>query len=249
VRAASAGFLESASVQEGQQVAAGDVLVELSDDSRREEVARAAAALRTSEIRRDALRVRNAARAMKEEAEAPAYEAAAAKSRTQLAELQVRAPQTGRIVHCLRDSDLGTYLAQGTPVAAIASGRWEVRSILTEEQIVRSMAYVGDSAEFRAVAIPWRTIQGRITRIAPVGSRTIELWPLTHLGGGDIAVDPATRDASQPYFEVTLELLNADSLDLRHGMTGQVRLHAVAEPIGKSLGRRLTRFWNRLLEG
>ena len=115
--------------------------------------------------------------------------------------------------------------------------------------MVRSEARVGGLVQFRAAAMPSRTLEGRITNIAPAGSRTIELSPLTHLGGGDIAVDPANRSASQPYFEVTVELTGEDLLDLRPGMTGQVRLPAAAEPIGKGLGRRLTRFWNRLMEG
>jgi len=249
LRATSAGFLERTEVEVGQMVGAGELIVELSSDAEQETAVQAGAALRASEIRRDALLVRDAARSLEQASEAKAHAAAAAKCEAKLAQLKIRAQAAGRIVQCPKNSEVGTFWAEGSPVAEMVSGRWHARSIFTEEQMGRSAARVGGLVQFRAAAMPSRTIEGRITRIAPAASRTIELRPLTHLGGGDIAVDPATHGASQPYFEVTVELADEWASDLHLGMTGQVRLPAASEPIGKGLGRRLHRFWNRLMEG
>ena len=64
-------------------------------------------------------------------------------------------------------------------------------------------------------------------RVVPAGSRTINpsnFEALTHLAGGEIAIDPQTLSAGQPYFQVDIELLDEsllrdppDTPRLRHG--------------------------------
>ncbi len=247
VRALASGFLDRVRVADGEDVTAGMILADLSNDESLEQIARARAGLRAAQLRRDAFAGSEPARARQHEIDAASRQAALTKALSDAAELRIPAPQSGRVINCLKDTDLGRFIPEGTPVVQLASGAWHVRVILTESQLVRAHAQVGDTAEFRAPGQAGRSFTGRIVRVAPAGSRAIEHLALTHLGGGEIAVDPTAGTAAQPYFEITLEL--QDSPYLRSGLTGALGLQAAAEPLAASLGRRLLRFWNRLLQG
>jgi putative peptide zinc metalloprotease protein len=249
VRAATPGFVEQIDVTRGQSVRTGVPLARLSNDSVLEEIATAESNVAAARIRRDAYYFEEPARAFQEEARALVHEQALAEARTRLAELDVRAPTTGRVIASLRPEDVGRFLPRGDILAAIIDGPWELRTVLTEDQMARVQPRIGDRATFRAAGCRSHRKAGRITQIAPAGSRTVRLPALTQLGGGEIPVDRATRQATQPYFEVTVSLPADPNAGLRYGMTGSVRFAARAEPILRSLGRRFIRFWNRMLEG
>ncbi len=248
IRAKRGGFLESASVQGGQRVEPGDLLALLSNDVGWEEVARARAHVRATEIRRDAFRGVQPTRAAQQDREALVHAAALAKAEKDVDDLRVHAPDEGCVVFSVQDRDVGTFLPAGAPIASIVAGAWQARSILPETQLVRSHAKVGDTAQFRSAGDATRTVAGRIVRIAPAGARTIEFPSLTHVGGGDIPVEPTTGTAAQPYFEVVVELSPAESDELRSGMTGCVRFGAPAEPLAAALFRSALRFWNRVMQ-
>jgi putative peptide zinc metalloprotease protein len=249
VRAKTPGFLEEVNIALGKSVRAGDLLAELNNDEILEQIAQARANLAASETRRDAFRVEEPVRALQEAAQIKAHEQHLQDAQSRLDDLRIRVPRGGEVVACVRDSDIGSFFSEGQPVATIAAGRRQVRAILTEDEIARAQPRVGDHVAFRTSVDPSRAIGGVISRIAPAGSRTIELGPLTHLGGGDIAVDPATYEATEPYFEVTVGLPAAEGTILRFGTTGVLRLASRAEPVAKTLGRRFVRFWNRMIQG
>jgi putative peptide zinc metalloprotease protein len=248
VRAGAPGFLEEVAVESGNYVNAGDVLARLRDDAFNEEIATAAANLRASEIRIDAYRMDEPAQAQQEQARARVHRRALDLARERAADLEVLAPMTGRVVECVEPSELGVYLNEGEPIAMIASGGWEIRLVLSEEQMAGARPRVGGKVEFRASALPAQTIEGVIRKIAPSGSETVEHSALTHLGGGDITVDPTTSHATEPYFEITVGLPGADLPELGYAMSGSVRLAAQDEPIGIRFMRRVIQFVNRLMQ-
>ncbi|MDO8631705.1 MAG: hypothetical protein Q7R41_14555, partial [Phycisphaerales bacterium] len=59
---------------------------------------------------------------------------------------------------------------------------------------------------------------------------------------------PQTREAGKPYFEVVVELSEADAEFLRYGMTGSVSFPGRSELFGKAVARRFIRFWNQLYQ-
>ena len=69
---------------------------------------------------------------------------------------------------------------------------------------------------------------------------------LTQLGGGKIAVDPDTMEATEPFFEVIVDLPGVLEGDLSHTMTGVTRFSGRSEPIATRASRRLIRFLNKL---
>jgi putative peptide zinc metalloprotease protein len=248
IRARTPGFLEEVHAECDQSVEAGEPVARLTNDSVLEQIAYTRANLRASEIHQDAYRVSEPARAQQEETYAAVYRRDLEEALSRQGDLTITAPHGGRMAQCVRDSDVGIFLPQGSPITAIIAGRWQARAILSEDQIARASLGTGDRVSVRLDAGPPRTLEGVVAKVAPAGSRMIEFQPLTHMGGGDIAVDPATHEAAQPYFVVTVDLPNGDAAHLRHLTTALIRFPAAPEPLVKSVGRRLIRFWNRLLQ-
>ncbi len=248
IRAQSAGFLAATNVRSGEWVEAGQLLVRLENDEYQEKINDARANLAGTEILREAYRFDNPSRSLQEAARARSYQAALTRHEAKLADLDIGAPRSGRVISCLRDGQIGIFIHEADPVATIAAGKPQLTALLTEAQIISARPRIGDRVSFRAADQPDRLISGTIARIASAGSRSIKHPTLTHPAGGTIAVDPLTAQAAQPYFELTIDLdTSGDELWLHHGMTGTVRLRAGAEPIGLSLFRRLLRFTDLLL--
>lgn len=246
IRAGVDGLVRAIPLRVGDEVKAGEILAELEHDTLRERVAEVLAAIEASGIRYQAFQPHDPALALQESEQVAVYQLELQRRRRDLDELTVRATIGGTILECLRPTDLGRYVQKGEPIAAIVSGAWRVRAILTESEMAAARPSVGDSIEIRSKVSPDHTIPGIVRHVAPTGSRTIDKHALTHVGGGDIAVDAQTAQAQQPYFEVTIDARVADSRFFYDGMVCCVRLRADAQTIGTSLVRRFIRFINML---
>ncbi|MFQ5494814.1 MAG: efflux RND transporter periplasmic adaptor subunit [Phycisphaerae bacterium] len=246
VHAGVDGFVRAIPLRVGDQVKPGEILAELEHDISRERVEEVLAAIEAAGIRYQAFLARDQALALQEKERLAVYASELRRRRRNLDRLTVRATTGGTIVDCLRPTDLGRYVRKGDPIAGIVSGSWRVRAILTESQMAAARPAVGDSVELRSRASPDRTIPGVVVSVAPTGSRTIAAHALTHVAGGDIAVNAQTAQAQQPYFEITVETMPVDSRALGDGMVCHLRLRAEAETIGTSLLRRCVRFINKL---
>ncbi|MDO8630843.1 MAG: efflux RND transporter periplasmic adaptor subunit, partial [Phycisphaerales bacterium] len=175
LRARTPGFLQTVAAQRGERVSAGDPIAELTNDAALEALAEHTARVRSSELRRDALRVVDPVKALQEESEGRAQQAALTQSQEKLAELTVRSGLDGQLLNAVTDSQIGRYYREGDPLGLVASGPWLVRAVVTDEQLARMAARVGDSVTFQAAATSRRALAGRVTRIAPAGSRTVDL--------------------------------------------------------------------------
>ncbi len=248
VRTREPGFVKSIHVEPGQVIAQEENLAQLHNDAHLETVAAAEANLRASQIRMDAYRLHEPNRVQQEKVQEQVFKRQLTAAEARIADLTIRTSTAGRVVECLESNDVGRYIPVGGPIATVVSGRWQLKAILTEDQSASAGATVGDTVEFKASGSSEQTIEGVITRIAPAGTKTIEHAPLTHVGGGEIAVNPADQSTAVPYFEITVNLPESLVSDLRYGMTGSIRMPAKAEPIGTKLTRRLSRFVNKLLQ-
>ncbi len=246
VRSRTPGFVSEVPVRIGSHIQTGDPVVRLTNDSVTEWIAEVEGKQRAAEIRREAYLVSDPARATQEQVYLRTFEKSMRQALARKDDLAIDAPNVGFVVASLKDVDAGRFLAEGSPVATIVAGRWEVRAILTEEQITRTHAQVGDNVEFRPARDPGQVLRGVISRIAPSGYKGISLTQLTDQGGGEVTVNPDTGDAAEPYFEMTVDLYDASQDTLKFGATGTVRIAADAEPVAGSVARRLMRFWNKL---
>ena len=248
VHALSAGFLTTPHVAVGQQLAPGDAVAELESSRLGDALLDVESRLAAAEIRRDAYRADELARAQREQRKLPAIQHERAQRISDLDALTVRAPVAGRVVESLRATDIGRYVELGDPVATLVAGGWTVRVVLTEEQMLASAPQVDEQVTFRPRNAPQTVIGGAVQRIRPLGSKTIESTALTQAGGGDIVVGPS-QQAVEPYFEVTVLLDSEASEGLQRGATGVVRFGAQPEPIGLLAYRSVVRFLDNLAKG
>lgn len=242
IRSRVDGFIRSIRIRPGDHVVPGEVLAELENDTLAERMAEVSAAIEASSIRRRVFEVDDLAKAMQEEERLLVLRKELERRRRDEADLNVRATTHGAITDCLRPTDLGRYVQRGDPVASVASGTWQVRAILAEDEMAASRPRIGESVEIRSRVQPGKPIRGHITRITPAASRTITSEALTHVGGGSVAVDPETAEAAQPYFEITVDTELTESPFLRHGMVCQLRFESGLETVGTKIRRRLIRF-------
>lgn len=238
------GFVTAVHSAWGSPVASGQVLADLQNDALQESIAQAQADIAAAQTRRDAFLLKEPTRALQEEHRLAALRTTLYERVQHQSELRITAPVSGKLITGLHARQIGTFLPEGSPVALLASGLWRVKAILDEDEYARARPRIGDRVEFRAVGDAGPTRTGCVVEVAPAGSRAISLTALTQLAGGDVAVDPQTREATQPYFAITVALDHA--ADLRHGVTGRLRLFGSAEPIAARVVRRITRFIDKL---
>ncbi len=248
LHAESDGFLEDVHAEAGQVVEPAAALLSFSNDACREAIAQARARIEATRIRYHAYHATEPAKAVQEKERSIVYQRELAHRKADLANLTLRAPRAGRLTQTMTRRDVGRFVRKGDPVATVAAGGWEVRAILTEEQLVDSEATVGSRVEVRAAARPARVFRGEIKRIVPCATRDITEPSLTQVGGGEIPVDPQTNRAGRPYFEVVVELLDADAPWLTHGMTCRIRCQGDNQTVATLLYRRLLRFADSLLK-
>lgn len=247
LRADGAGFLELLARE--PHVEAGALLARLANDETTQALAIAELELESARLRVAALEFSDPPRARGEQA---ALAGLVAQRDARLRErdaLLVRAPFAGRVVQGLRAQDDGRFLRPGDALATIVRGPAQVRALLSELDYASLALGVGSSAEFRPADAPHRTLRGTVTRISPAGSRSISIASLTQEGGGDIAIDPATSEAQQSYFEVVITLQPDPAGVPAHGVSGRVRLPSRGESLGRTAYRAVRRFIDRLARG
>ncbi|QDU68543.1 hypothetical protein [Engelhardtia mirabilis] len=156
------------------------------------------------------------------------------------------ASQAGRVVEVVDPRTSGTFLRVGTPIARIASGRRVVRALLRDEQLARGRPEVGERVRFRPSAWPGGELEGRVTAVEPLAMAALGEVSLTHLGGGEIAVDPVTGVPLVPHFTVTAILDDEAAARLPDRALGRLWLPARAETVGVWMRRNVQRFLDRL---
>jgi putative peptide zinc metalloprotease protein len=249
IRVSEPGFVRALAVAPGARVAENEPVASLTAPDLLERIAAAEAEVAAAEIRRRAYQTSDLAKAHEEAEQERVGRARLARARERLAELTLDSPQAGRVVSTLDPAECGRFLQPGEAVATVVAGQWQVRAVLTADQVTAAQPALGQRIVFRPAGCSGATLRGSITRIKPLGSRQVELAALTHLAGGDVVVHPETGEAQQPYFEIVVAIDDALPLDVCYGMTGVIALPATPEPLALSTYRRVVRFINSLRSG
>lgn len=162
-----------------------------------------------------------------------------------VAQLVVRSPGDGVIDKADALTHRGHFVQQGEPVATVRRGGWVIRSLATATQLSASQPKSGDRVTVLLPHRPGHPLEGEIVRIAPTGSHVIETPALTHMGGGEIAVETNTHEANHPYFQIVVQLEKTEP-NIRNGMTAWVRLPTPPIPIAVHFYRNGLNLLNRL---
>ena len=233
LRPQAGGFVEPGMASDGAPVAAGDVVLTLSDPvlaARREQSDNQRAGLLAQQYR--AL-LEDPARAVDLGEDIVRNAAELERADQQLAELQVRARAAGRVVWP-REGDLeGSYAKRGAMLGyVVAPEPAQVRLVLHDEDLLRARGRV-QAIEVRLAEAPWSTFAASLHLETPAATQQLPSAALGDRHGGPASVDPADPDGLRtraPVFllDVLVPGVTAD----RIGGRAWVKLVLEREPLG-----------------
>ncbi|MGP0172273.1 HlyD family efflux transporter periplasmic adaptor subunit [Pseudomonas sp. NCHU5208] len=236
-----AARLKAVHVQDGQSVAAGDLLLELDspDLDSRQAIVRREIDILQLQLRRLSARSETAADAGVLEqrlAEAVAeYRGLAA----QRERLQLRAPQAGVVRDLQRDLSVDRWLHPAEPLARIVEPGLRLRGYLAEENLWRVEA--GSSGRFIADDPARPAMPVRLDEVNPTAAAYLELEALSSDHGGPIAVRRDAQHRAEPVqaqYGTRLTLLE-DDIHPDHPLRGVVLLEGERQSLLGAAWRRI----------
>lgn len=253
IHAATPGFLVTSNVRAGDHVSPGQMLCELSNMELDNAVIQKQAEIQQLEVQLLKEIHENREHAIRIEQRLEHAQREHVQLCNERDRLQIASTTSGRVVLADGLKHSGQYIRKGDTLATISGGRWIVQTLLTAEDVFAASPQVGAEVELCVVGHPSRSLHGRIIRVARAGSHVIAEPALTHVGGGPIPVNPTSLEASQAYFEVTIDIAAVPQCDIaendisgndfaessiRHGMTAIVHFRREPIAIAKLLYRR-----------
>lgn len=240
LRADAGGFVDSTTVRDGTPVAAGDVVLTLSDPAlvaQRERAAGERTGLLAQQYR--AL-LHDPARAGDLREQIERNDAEVQRAEEQLASLELRARSAGRTVWP-RERDLpGTYAQRGAMLGYVLGPEpAQVRVVLRDEDLLRVRGQVR-AIEVRLAESPLTAWPAQLRNEVPAATRQLPNAALGDRQGGPVAVDPADAQGlrtQQPVFllDVAVPGISAE----RIGGRAWVRLELASAPVGLQALRAL----------
>lgn len=236
-----AARLKAVHVQDGQNVAAGDLLLELDspDLDSRQAIVRREIEILQLQLRRQSARSETAADAGILEqrlAEAVAeYRGLAA----QRERLQLRAPQTGVVRDLQRDLNPGRWLHPAEPLARIVEPGLRLRGYLAEENLWR--VETGSEGRFITDDPARAAMKVRLDEVDATGVAYLQLEALSSDHNGPIAVRRDAQHRAEPVqaqYGVRLALLDSD-IHPDHPLRGMVVLDGERQSLLGAAWRRI----------
>lgn len=249
IYAGSDGFIDRVHVEDGETVKSGDLLYSMSNDAYDEATAVAHARFESAQLRNQAWQATDLLKALQEEERVKHFALELRQRKDEQAALKVTANFSGEAIQCLDDRNEGRFIRKGEPLCTLVAGTWQVRALMTEKEFMDIRPNLGDTVRVLSPARPGQFLNGEILRVIPKGDKRIDSKSFTQEGGGSIAVDPATHEAVEPYFEITIKLDDAHKEWIRYGMTCRVKCHRGTETVGNLVSRRIKLFLTKLMQG
>ena len=161
--------------------------------------------------------------------------------------LTLVSPADGRVVWQRPETDRGSFLSPGQPIAQITSGRTVIRTWVDEEQLGSIDLSVGGRVEFRVPGRSTSTFGGEILSVQPASEDIFRHTAVTYITGGNILLDPQTGRPFEPVFQIDVlpdqSTVHPDELNARV----QLMLPRQRESIGGWAYRNCIRFVRSLL--
>ncbi len=242
------GFITSISVKRGQQIASGSPMITLDNKEIENNLIELSTRSNKAklELASASYQVNDPVLAEQQNAYFKAVNSELELCKMEYKNLVIAPNETGTVVACMDEKEIGSYVKKGTPVATIISGKWVIKLLISEQEMAGTDICLGQQASFRAAACPGNTFYGNIVSISPQGQREIEIPALTSLGQGNIAVNNEGKEMTTPHYLITIMLDDNNNNVFRYGMTGTVKLGTYARPAGIELVHKIQRFINSL---
>ncbi|QDV70167.1 HlyD family secretion protein [Rosistilla carotiformis] len=260
VRAPTMGFVKRVAVRSGQQVHAGDVLLELENQPLQMKTAELAAQVQRSRTRARIYAASHQAAAYDvEQQQLAAIESEWNDRRGMLSNLIIRATKPGIVIGDTLESVLGTYVAPGESLMTLGpQGQCRIRALVPQRELEYFVARVGQTVRVQMHGSPG--IVGRLESVDPRGDTRLPHAALSATAGGPIAThanrqpdsEPtdgitatageasgdATFEATEPYFTATIRV-DDDALAGKIGATGWVGFRSHRGSVGVVLWETL----------
>jgi putative peptide zinc metalloprotease protein len=241
LRAESGGFVEAGMVRDGSPVAAGDVVLTLSDPvlaAQRERTEGEKAGLMAQQYQ--AL-LQDPTRAAELGEDILRNEAELRRAEQQLADLELRARTAGRAVWP-RERDLaGSFAQRGAMLGyVLAPEPAQLRVVLRDEDLLRVRGRIR-SIEVRLAEAPFSSYPATLQNEVPAATRQLPNAALGDRQGGPVNVDPADKEGLRTLAPVFMLDVLVPELTAQHiGGRAWVKLVLEREPIAMQ-GIRLMR--------
>ena len=240
VRSLGEGFIEQVLVRDGQDVAAGDVIVQLRDPALDADLERVQARLRGLDVAYHNALFRAPAQANGVEQEIRRAQAERERVEQRIAALAVRCAVAGKLALAHAQDLPGVYLARGTLVAyVLASEQTSVRVVVSQADVARLQQRPGAIA-VRLADAQGQPIKAALGAQAPAALRQLPSAALGDRAGGSIPTDPADEQGLrtlEPLF--TLDLTLAQHGLERVGTRAWVRFDHGSSPLAQQWLHRL----------
>jgi putative peptide zinc metalloprotease protein len=255
VRTESDGFVQEICVDNSQQVAAGDVLVVLSNPALEYQLAELQLSISESQVKRRVhQRQRELAKAQAEDEKLRTLESQLADKQQQVAHLVVRAPRSGKVVARNIQTLRGRYLHRGSDLLMIGDEASKEIRLSIAQQDVDTFRARGD-APLRAYLPGCPVFEASLARIEPRASTQPLDAALCAPHGGPLPVrrsgqgtHPADRtyELLAPRFTANMTLDPVASAQVHAGQLAVVAVHPY-ESVGRHVYHALLEWAQRRL--
>lgn len=243
VRAGANGRITRIVAAEGQEVRAGDLLIETAQPALETEVGRLGWRLRELQAEADAELAGDLVRRQISQVAIREAEQQLAVQRERLADLRLAAGTQGRFVLAAASaSDLpGRHVRQGELIGYVTPGQAEVVRIAVPQDDVDLVRRSLRDVRLRIAALPGVTFTGPVVREVPGGTRELPSEALAQANGGTVPVDPTDPDGRRALNRIFLfDVGLPDELrQVPFGTRVHVRFQLGWEPLGWQIGRRI----------
>lgn len=242
VVAKGGGFVVTAAVAPGEDVAAGAAIYVLQNERLETQRANAIAQVEGFRSALEARRAEGPAAAARAREQLTQAEATAARIEAQLRDLVVRSPAAGRFEPIDARDPIGRHIPQGDPVGFLVDPARPVRLRIVAHE--RDLDLIRDrrrAVEARFPHLPGQSFQARIVREVPAIDNALPHPALSTLGRGDFALDPSepTTLRSLDSFGVFEAELVDGPPNLLVGAAADIRIDLGWAPLAIQLGRPL----------
>ena len=240
VRSEGEGFIDSVAVHDGQDVAPGDLIVQLRDPALDVELERVQARLRGLDAAYQSALFQQPAQANAVGQEVERAQAEQARIEARIAALAVRCAVAGRVALPHAQDLPGSYLARGALVAyVLADQRASVRVVVSQADVARVQQRPGP-IEVRLADAQATSFSAQLRAQTPAALRRLPSAALGDRAGGAVVTDPADPEGLrtlEPLF--TFDLVVPQRAMERVGGRAWVRFDHGSRPLAQQWLLRL----------
>lgn len=234
-------FVKEILVSPGQQVSAGQALLQLGDPELQNQLEKQIAVVAQLEAEYIAERQQNKVKASAIKAQLRSANAALNHAREKVDALLITSPRDGEFVLAKHDDLKGAYVRQGELLAYVLSNANATAQVpVTQRDLDRIESDV-NNVQVRLASAVDTILTANIIRSTPQASQILPSKVLSTAGGGLIATDPTDKSglkSLEPFFHFEVEL-PLTIRDVHLGTRVYVRFEHQAIPIAQQMYRRL----------